>query len=63
MGVAFLIEDKEKIIYHAGDLNDWVWEEESDSYNEQMTIDYRKQINLLPEKLNHRNLFEGTSEI
>ena len=60
-GVAFLIEDMEqegqkKIIYHAGDLNDWVWDEESDSYNEQMTLDYRKQIDLLSEKLNHREI-------
>lgn len=56
LGVAFLIEDQEKIIYHAGDLNDWVWEEESDSYNEQMTADYRKQIDLLSEKLYHRKI-------
>lgn len=56
LGVAFLIEDGERIIYHAGDLNDWVWEEESDSYNEQMTIDYRKQIQLLSGKLNHRKI-------
>lgn len=56
LGVAFLIEDQEKIIYHAGDLNDWIWEEESISYNEQMTIDYRKQINLLSEKLNRRKV-------
>lgn len=56
LGVAFLIEDGEKIIYHAGDLNDWVWEEESISYNEQMTIDYRKQIDLLSEKLKHRKI-------
>ena len=56
MGVAFLIEDQKKLIYHAGDLNDWVWEEESDSYNEQMSIDYRKQIRLLSEKLNHREI-------
>ena len=52
LGVAFLIEDQEKFIYHAGDLNDWVWEEESDSYNEQMTKDYRRQIDLLAQKLN-----------
>ena len=26
LGVAFLIEDNNKIIYHAGDLNDWVWD-------------------------------------
>ena len=55
-GVAFLIEgieeeDQKKIVYHAGDLNDWVWDEESDSYNEQMTRDYRRQIDLLAEKL------------
>ena len=29
LGVAFLIEDNERMIYHAGDLNDWVWEGES----------------------------------
>lgn len=51
LGVAFLIEDPEGLIYHAGDLNDWVWEEETDSYNTQMTADYRKQIGLLREKL------------
>ena len=56
LGVAFLIEDQGKLIYHAGDLNDWVWEEESDSYNEQMTKDYRKQIELLSEKLNGREI-------
>ena len=56
LGVAFLIEDSEKLIYHAGDLNDWVWEEESASYNEQMTKDYHKQITLLFEHLNHRKL-------
>lgn len=56
LGVAFLIEDHGEIIYHAGDLNDWVWEEESIFYNEQMTIDYRKQINLLSEKLNRRKI-------
>lgn len=56
LGVAFLIEDEEELIYHAGDLNDWVWEEESDSYNEQMTIDYRRQIKLLSEKLNNQEI-------
>ena len=56
LGVAFLIEDQGKMIYHAGDLNDWVWEEESASYNEQMTIDYHKEIDLLSEKMNHREI-------
>ena len=56
LGVAFLIEDNGKFIYHAGDLNEWVWEGESDSYNEQMIIDYRKQISLLSEKLSSRKI-------
>jgi len=56
LGVAFLMEDQQQLIYHAGDLNDWVWEEESDAYNEQMTVDYRKQIHLLSGKLNHREI-------
>ena len=51
LGVAFLIEDENQRIYHAGDLNDWVWEEESDSYNEQMTANYREQIGLLSKAL------------
>lgn len=56
LGVAFLIEDENQRIYHAGDLNDWVWEEESDSYNEQMTANYRKQIDLLSRKLNSQTV-------
>ena len=56
LGVAFLIEDQKTLIYHAGDLNDWVWEEESDSYNEQMTINYREQIDLLSETVNHQEI-------
>ncbi len=56
MGVAFLIEDRSELIYHAGDLNDWVWDEESDEYNKQMTVDYRKQIDLLSKKLGHREI-------
>ena len=56
LGVAFLLEDQQERIYHAGDLNDWVWEEESDVYNIQMSADYRAQIDLLSQKL-------GTQEI
>ena len=54
LGVAFLIRDQDTLIYHAGDLNDWVWDEETDDYNRQMTIDYRHQIRLLAEKLQCR---------
>ena len=56
LGVAFLIEDQGQLIYHAGDLNDWVWEGESDSYNHQMTMEYRKQIDLLSEKLKDQEI-------
>lgn len=56
LGVAFLLEEQQGLIYHAGDLNDWVWDEESDSYNEQMTRDYRRQIQLLAEGLNRREI-------
>ena len=56
LGVAFLIEDNNKIIYHAGDLNDWVWDDESDSYNEQMTLNYKNQMQLLSNKLNQRKI-------
>lgn len=56
LGVAFLIEDHNQLIYHAGDLNDWVWDEETDAYNEEMTANYRKQIRLLSEKLQGREI-------
>ena len=56
LGVAFLIEEDGKLIYHAGDLNDWVWDEETDAYNKQMTEDYRRQISLLSEVLNGREI-------
>lgn len=55
-GVAFLIRDGEELFYHAGDLNDWVWEKETDSYNRQMTGSYRKEIALLAEELHGRPL-------
>lgn len=46
-GVAFLLETPEGTIYHAGDLNDWVWEGETEKYNKQMTGMYRHEIDLL----------------
>ena len=56
LGVAFLLQDQQTLIYHAGDLNDWVWDEESDTYNKQMSKDYRKQIDLLAKELGRREL-------
>lgn len=56
LGVAFLLEDRDQRIYHAGDLNDWVWDEETDAYNAQMTADYRREIAALSEYLNQREI-------
>lgn len=56
LGVAFLLEDRDRRIYHAGDLNDWVWDEETDAYNTQMTADYRREIAALSEYLNQREI-------
>ena len=46
-GLAFLVYVDDRIIYHAGDLNWWHWEEESEYYNEQMRMDYQKEIHKL----------------
>ena len=46
-GVAFLVQCPEGNIYHAGDLNDWVWKGETMQYNKQMTGNYRHEIDLL----------------
>lgn len=56
VGVAFLIRDRQEIFYHAGDLNDWVWSEEPEADNQRMTEKYQKQIDLLAQELNGRNL-------
>ena len=47
LGVAFFLESQEGNIYHGGDLNDWVWAGESDAYNQEMTKNYRNEINKL----------------
>lgn len=47
IGVAFVLFKNETIIYHAGDLNDWVWREETVQNNKSMTGRYRKEIDSL----------------
>lgn len=56
LGVAFLIEEEEGLIYHAGDLNDWVWDEETPAYNRKMTEDYRRQLAALADALQGREI-------
>lgn len=46
-GVAYLVLCEGRTIYHAGDLNWWHWEEESDAYNQQMKLDYQKEVESL----------------
>lgn len=47
VGVAFLVHYKGKTIYHAGDLNWWHWEGESQAYNTKMRRAYQSEINKL----------------
>jgi L-ascorbate metabolism protein UlaG (beta-lactamase superfamily) len=46
-GVAFLLQYQEKTIFHAGDLNLWIWKEESKQNNNNMTAMFHKQMNIL----------------
>lgn len=43
-GVAFLVKCEGKTIYHAGDLNDWRWMGEPESWNRQMQKNYQSYI-------------------
>ena len=56
VGVAFLIRDGQKLVYHAGDLNDWVWAEEPGADNQRMTEKYQEQIDLLAQELDGHTL-------
>lgn len=46
-GVAFLIELSGKLYYHAGDLNLWIWEGDSDVNNANMERAYRRELEKL----------------
>ena len=43
-GVAFLLDYLGKSVYHAGDLNLWVWKEESEQYNKEMKASFDEQM-------------------
>ncbi len=47
LGVAFLLKYGGKTLYHAGDLNLWVWKEESKQYNLEMTTAFEREMNRL----------------
>ncbi len=46
-GVAFLVKTEGKTIYHAGDLNWWHWNGESDTFNNDIAQSYCNEIDLL----------------
>lgn len=43
-GIAFLVENGGKTLYHAGDLNDWKWTGESKAWNNDMDANYRREL-------------------
>lgn len=49
-GVAFLVTVEGKKIYHAGDLNWWHWEGESEAYLLEMKKSYQEEINRLKQE-------------
>lgn len=49
-GVAFLIRCEEKLLYHAGDLNCWVWSGAPRFQNDMMRAQYKKELELLSGK-------------
>ena len=46
-GVAFLVSAEGKLVYHAGDLNWWHWEEEGRLYCTNMAANYRRAMDKL----------------
>lgn len=51
IGVAYLVYCEGYLIYHAGDLNRWVWKEESEQWNQDMAEKYSQQLEELQQIL------------
>ncbi|MEG0840941.1 MAG: MBL fold metallo-hydrolase [Erysipelotrichaceae bacterium] len=50
-GVGFLVKLEQLCIFHAGDLNDWNWmDESSDEENEEMRLAYQHEIDKLKDE-------------
>ena len=49
-GVAFLLTCPEGVIYHAGDLNDWMWDGEPEENNQAMHQFYLREIGRLADR-------------
>lgn len=49
-GVAFLVTVDDRVIYHAGDLNWWQWEGETEEFNRHQEKVYKEQIEIVADK-------------
>lgn len=49
-GVAFVVQCEDRTIYHAGDLNWWHWEGETEEYNAHMKNAYLREIKKMAKK-------------
>lgn len=57
LGVSFLIEGGGKTIFHAGDLNNWHWNEESTAEEIKEAEDfYLSELSILADEVSHINL-------
>ena len=56
LGVSFLVRADDRLIFHAGDLNDWCWTNEWRSRNEAMQRDYLRILGMIKEQLNGKEL-------
>ena len=50
-GCAFLTDTGKELLYHAGDLNDWSWPENTDEVNRTERSDYHREMGRLAEIL------------
>ena len=48
--MAYLLHCGDRTIYHAGDLNWWHWEEESEVFNKMIRRTYQSEINKLQQE-------------
>lgn len=57
IGISFLIRVNGKTIFHAGDLNNWHWNEESTQEEiDEAEAYYQNELNLLADNVKHINL-------
>lgn len=57
LGISFLIETKDKTIFHAGDLNNWHWNEESTEEEiREAESSYNDELELLANNVKHLDL-------